>query len=87
MTLRWQSTTLLSFVFPLYLFLLVALLIAASRCIPMHKVHKWMGPCITPVLATVIFLSHTKLFNAVLKSLLYTHNWDISSWKQTALAV
>ena len=43
MPLKWQSTLLLSLVFPLYLFLLVALLIAASHCTPMHKVHKRMG--------------------------------------------
>ena len=74
-----KDRTLLSFAFPLYLLLLVALLIAVSRCVPMHKVNKRIGPRITPVLATVIFLSHTKLFNAVVKSLLRTHIWDISS--------
>lgn len=74
-----KDRTLLSFAFPLYLLLLVVLLIAVSRCVPMHKVNKRIGPRITPVLATVIFLSHTKLFNAVVKSLLNTHIWDISN--------
>ena len=74
-----KDRTLLSFVFPLYLLLLVALLIAVSHCVPMHKVNKRIGPRITPVLATVIFLSHTKLFNAVVKILLWTYIWDASS--------
>ena len=74
-----KDRTLLSFAFPLYLLLLVALLIAVSRCVPMHKVNKLIGPRITPVLVTVIFLSHTKLFNSVVQSLLNTHIWDVST--------
>lgn len=76
-----KDRTAISFAFPLYLLVLVAVLMAASRCIPMHKVNKLIGPRITPVLATVIFLSYTRLFNAVLKSLLFTHVCDGNTGK------
>ena len=65
------AKTILSFAFPLYLISLVALIIVVSKCINMHRINKLIGPRITPVLATVIFLSYTMLADSVLKSLLF----------------
>ena len=66
------AKTVLSFAFPVYLISLVVLIIVVSKCINMHKINKLIGPRITPVLATVIFLSYTMLADSVLKSLLFT---------------
>ena len=65
------AKTILSFAFPLYLISLVALIVVLSKCINMHRINKLIGPRITPVLATVIFLSYTMLAESVLKSLLF----------------
>ena len=65
------AKTILSFVFPLYLISLVVLIVMVSKCINMHRINKLIGPRITPVLATVILLSYTMLFDSVLKSLLF----------------
>ena len=65
------AKTALGFAFPLYLLSLVALIVMVSKCINMHRINKLIGPRITPVLATVIFLSYTMLSDSVLKSLLF----------------
>ena len=65
------AKTILSFAFPLYLISLVVLIVMVSKCINMHRINKLIGPRITPVLATVILLSYTMLFDSVLKSLLF----------------
>ena len=65
------AKTALGFAFPLYLLSLVALIVIVSKCINMHRINKLIGPRITPVLATVIFLSYTMLSDSVLKSLLF----------------
>ena len=65
------AKTVLSFAFPLYLISLVVLIVVLSKCINMHRINKLIGPRITPVLATVIFLSYTMLADSVLKSLLF----------------
>ena len=65
------AKTILSFAFPLYLISLVVLIVVLSKCINMHRINKLIGPRITPVLATVIFLSYTMLADSVLKSLLF----------------
>ena len=65
------AKTILSFGFPLYLLSLVAVIIMVSKCINMHRINKLIGPRITPVLATVIFLSYSMLSDSVLKSLLF----------------
>ena len=65
------AKTAVGFAFPLYLLSLVALIVMVSKCINMHRINKLIGPRITPVLATVIFLSYTMLSDSVLKSLLF----------------
>ena len=65
------AKTAMGFAFPLYLLSLVAVIVLVSKCINMHRINKLIGPRITPVLATVIFLSYTMLFDSVLKSLLF----------------
>ena len=65
------AKTALGFAFPLYLLSLVALIVMVSKCIDMDRINKLIGPRITPVLATVIFLSYTMLSDSVLKSLLF----------------
>ena len=65
------AKTALGFAFPLYLLSLVALIVIVSKCINMDRINKLIGPRITPVLATVIFLSYTMLSDSVLKSLLF----------------
>ena len=65
------AKTILSFAFPLYLLSLVVLIIMVSKCINMHRINKLIGPRITPVLVTVIFVSYAMLSNSVLNSLLF----------------
>ena len=65
------AKTAMGFAFPLYLLSLVALIVLVSKCINMHRINKLIGPRITPVLATVIFLSYTMLSDSVLKSLAF----------------
>ena len=65
--------TLVSYLFPLYLLLLfgIACLLPKCKCINMHKIHKKIGPRITPVLATVITVSYLFMSEATIKILLY----------------
>ena len=55
------SKTLLQFVFPVYLWLLAILAIFLSR--KFSFMHRILGPHSTPALATLFFLSFTKLLN------------------------
>ena len=65
--------TLLSYLIPLYFLVLVAVAccLPKCRCIQMHKIHKAIGPRITPVLATVITCSYLLLIYTTIKSFAY----------------
>ena len=67
------ASTLLTYLFPIYLLTLVGLicLLPKCRCVNMHKINRRIGPRITPVLATVILLSYTQLAESVIHSLLF----------------
>ena len=67
------ASTLLTYLFPIYLLTLVGLicLLPKCRCVNMHKINRRIGPWITPVLATVILLSYTQLAESVIHSLLF----------------
>ena len=67
------ASTLLTYLFPIYLLTLVGLicLLPKCRCVNMHKINRRIGPRITPVLATVILLSYTQLAESVIQSLLF----------------
>ena len=67
------ASTLLTYLFPIYLLTLVGLicLLPKCRCVNMHKINRRIGPRITPVLATVILLSYTQLAESVIRSLLF----------------
>ena len=66
--------TFLSFAFPTYLLIIVgsAFLLPKLKCINIDKVHRKVGPRITPVLATIIWYSFALTTDAVVKCLLYT---------------
>ena len=67
------ASTLLTYLFPIYLLTLVGLicLLPKCRCVNMHKINRRIGPRITPVLVTVILLSYTQLAESVIHSLLF----------------
>ena len=67
------ASTLLMYLFPVYLLTLVGLicLLPKCKCVNMHKINRRIGPRITPVLSTVILLSYTQLLESVVRSLLY----------------
>ena len=67
------ASTLLTYLFPIYLLTLVGLicLLPKCKCVNMHKINRRIGPRITPVLATVILLSYTQLAESVIHSLLF----------------
>ena len=67
------ASTLLTYLFPIYLLTLVGLicLLPKCKCVNMHKINRRIGPRITPVLATVILLSYTQLAESVIQSLLF----------------
>ena len=67
------ASTLLTYLFPIYLLTLVGLicLLPKCKCVNMHKINRRIGPRITPVLATVILLSYTQLAESVIRSLLF----------------
>ena len=61
----------LQFIFPFYIWLLIACVITAAY--HSGQVSKLVGNNAVPVLATLIFLSYTKLLRTVLFGLYYTH--------------
>ena len=67
------ASTLLTYLFPVYLLILVGLICLLPKCkwVNMHKINRRIGPRITPVLATVILLSYTQLAESVVHSLLF----------------
>ena len=79
------ALTLGSYFFPLYLLFLVgvAMCLPKWRRINMHKINRLIGPRITPVLATVILLSYTKLAVRVIKSLLAVQLFDAETGEYT----
>ena len=72
------ASTLLSYLFPMYLLTLVGVicLMPKCKCVNMHKINRRIGPRITPVLATVILLSYTQLAASVIRSLLYVELFE-----------
>lgn len=79
------AKNLISYLFPLYLLLLVgvAMCLPRWRKINMHRINRLIGPRITPVLATVILISYTKLAVSVINSLLPVRLFDAESGDYT----
>ena len=79
------AKNLISYAFPLYLLLLVgvAMCLPRWRKINMHRINRLIGPRITPVLATVILISYTKLAVCVIESLLPVRLFDAESGDYT----
>ena len=79
------AKNLISYLFPLYLLLLVgmAMCLPRWRKINMHRINRLIGPRITPVLATVILISYTKLAVSVINSLLPVRLFDAESGDST----
>lgn len=75
------AKNLISYLFPLYLLLLVgvAMCLPRWRKINMHRINRLIGPRITPVLATIILISYTKLAVSVINSLLAVRLFDAES--------
>ena len=72
----------LQFVFPVYLFMLFALIIALSRWFP--KFARLIGNNAVPVLCTLLLLSFTKLLRTILSILSFTHVVDYNRTGNTA---
>ena len=67
------ASTLLTYLFPVYLLTLVGLICLLPKCkwVNMHKINRRIEPRITPVLSTIILLSYTQLAESVVRSLLF----------------
>lgn len=63
--------TLLQYVFPLYLWSIVAVIILAARC--SSKLTKFLGPKVVPVLSSLVLLSYMKLLRIAVTSMRYAH--------------
>ena len=83
------ASTLLSYLFPVYLLTLVVVicLLPKCKCVNMHKINRRIGPRITPVLATVILLSYTQLAESVIRSLFYVKLFSTNGTTTTSRLV
>ena len=83
------ASTLLSYLFPMYLLTLVGVicLLPKCKCVNMHKINRRIGPRITPVLATIILLSYTQLAESVIRSLLYVELFETDGTNTTSRLV
>ena len=80
------ASTLLSYLFPVYLLTLVGVicLLPKCKCVNMHKINRRIGPRITPVLATIILISYTQLAESVIHSLLYVQLFSTNGTTTTS---
>ena len=83
------ASTLLTYLFPVYLLTLVGLICLLPKCkwVNMHKINRRIGPRITPVLSTVILLSYTQLTESVVHSLLFVEVYITNSNTTTSRLV
>ena len=76
LTAFWK--TLLQFIFPIYIWIIIALIIAAARC--SSKLTNLLGNKAVPTLATLFLLSYTKLLSTVGSTLEFSTIEEYSSY-------